>query len=90
MKEICEVSRRDGRVVLTIPEQALLEHLARDPMAPRVTNASEFLGAITRMLLTATHTAGDGYYRTALEYLVARAAAEAAFERRGAKWTADK
>ena len=70
-----------------ISEQELLDHLANDPMAPRVTDAPTFLSSLPMALLSARHVGENDYYRSALEYLIARAAAEVAFDRRGACWS---
>lgn len=87
MKRFCRATRSDGQIVLTISEHDLLEHLSNDPMAPRVTDKSVFLTSLPSALLNARYTGPDNYYRSALEYLLARAAAEMAFDRRGACWS---
>lgn len=87
MNRFCRVIRRDGQIVLSISERALLDHLSKDPMAPRVTDESMFLASLPSALVSARYTGPDAYYRSALEYLLARAAAEMAFERRGACWS---
>ena len=74
----CSVKRVDGRLVLEVPEEALLAYFRHDPEFPRVLDREAFLAALGPQLLQVAAASRDEVFTTALEELFRRAARAAA------------
>lgn len=76
--DYCSATRKNGCLIITIPEDQMLDYFARsDPEFPAVVDREAFLQRLGEQILQAPAATSDDAYRTALEELLRRAASSA-------------